>query len=338
MRVITADGTWKDRWNDYVEGHPASIAWHRFEWSEVVGRHYPIDFHPLIAITAEGETVKGVFPLYRAGDQLVSVAHAVAGGMLFDDDAAREGLLEAAIALMKSTECRRIVSKQYAVKIDGPLATDDRFYNRELSLQDEWGVIEGGFAEDNREVIRRRGADAYALDFSGENRAAYYRMLVRFQKKRGIPCVGEGWIDDLLAFDLYKLVMLRYEGRLIAGTLMKEFRDTVSFPFSCAAGVDRDHREHLFIFYWLLIKHYKEKGFRIVHSGRIPRGDDADDYRLGWGGNPKPYYYQYYPEGRGATEYGSKRGWKRRLFTAAWRIAPMFVVRAAGPRIVARFP
>jgi hypothetical protein len=80
------------------------------------------------------------------------------------------------------------------------------------------------------------------------------------------------------------------------------------------------------------------KGFDIFHSGRIPKNDATDEYRLGWGGVKHPYFYQYYPNRNIRTEYETKRGRKREILEKCWRHLPTSVAGAVGPLVVSQFP
>ena len=90
--------------------------------------------------------------------------------------------------------------------------------------------------------------------------------------------------------------------------------------------------------YWMLILMFASQGKRIFHSGRFPMNDQADDYRLDWGGTKYNYYYQYYHDAVTQTEFASKRGKKRELFEALWRRMPERLAGMIGPLIVKQLP
>jgi hypothetical protein len=66
--------------------------------------------------------------------------------------------------------------------------------------------------------------------------------------------------------------------------------------------------------------------------------EDVDNYRLGWGGTKYPYYYQYYPDTGGATEFAQKRSRKRELIETVWKRLPLTVAAQLGPFVVRQFP
>ena len=119
--------------------------------------------------------------------------------------------------------------------------------------------------------------------------------------------------------------------------MLKIFRQTASFPYTCVAeggeaGVHLARR-----FYWEMIERLATEGFQIVHSGRIPYNEKVPAYRLGWGGQRREYYYQYVGL-QGKTESGSKRGRSRAVVEAVWRRMPLTLANLISPPLLRQYP
>ena len=333
MQIISLND--KKKWNEYVFNHKDSIAWHCYEWSEIVGKHYDVEFYPLAAI--DGEYVKGILPLYMVNGMLVSVAYAVAGGILADDRDVERSLLNKSIEMANSKNIKKIVFKQYKNSIDADLSTDENYYNKELDLTDSIENIRNNFGQFNRKILDGMNELDYSLDFSSENIDIFYKMLFNHSHKQGIPCPAKNWIHDLINFKMYKIGILKKGNSILSGTLIKEFKSTVSFPFTCFPG-NKKNMNNVYYLYWMLIKKFAGDGLTVFHSGRIPKTDETNRYRLGWGGIPFNYYYQYYPKESGNTEYGAKRGLKRKIFNTVWKITPGSITKFFNDKITAKFP
>jgi hypothetical protein len=328
-------------WDRYVMGNERSIAWHLYEWSDLVKKHHGCRFLPLAAF--ENGTVRGVLPLYeaktlRGGKQLISVPHAVAGGIVADDHETEQALLNQAVKIMGDGQLNRIVLKQYKHRIKGSLKTDGSFYNRELALTDNPETVFADLTQVNQERIIQTRAQGFSLEYPSDDVSRFFKMLLIHHHRRGIPCVSRRWIQDLVSMGLYSIALLRSGNRIAAGTMVKTYRKTVSFPFTCLPDEGEPDILAAYRLYWELITRFAMEGCEIFHSGRIPNSDETDIYRLGWGGQQHAYFYQYYPDTVSATESSRKGGTKRRYFEAAWRTAPLFVVRALGPFVVRQFP
>ena len=331
----------KNAWEQYVRNHPGSIAWQSYDWFSVVRKHYAVDFIPLAVMNGSGIT--GVLPLYRIGssqgkNMLISVPYAVAGGILADNEEADAALVGKAIALAAEYGSRGITLKQYKRKITGSFRIDDGFYNRELDISRDFTKVWNGLDDRNKQRIDEARNYPLALDYPTRDITAFYKLLLHHHHRSGVPCVSKKWIEDLIAFKLYSAALLTLNGRPVAGTLVKEFKDTVSFPFSCIGSADERHRMYAYDLYWKLISRFAAGGTRIYHSGRIPHNNGVEDYRLGWNGTQHGYYYQYYPEGDAIRQESNKKGRKRELFTALWRRVPESIAARLGPSIVKRFP
>lgn len=331
----------KTDWESFIRENPDAIAWQSYAWRDVLMRHYRFDFYPLAAVDA-GRIV-GVLPLYRVRimfgkEALISVPHAVAGGIVSAHRDASRLLVEKAMELSRNFNSCGIVLKQYKVRMEGEFVTDGNYYNRELGISRDLGETLGKFSDRNREMLERAAREPFTLEYPSTDLNRFFHLLLRHLHSRGIPCPSRRWIEDLLRFKMYSIALLKRGGRAVAGTLVKEFKKTVSFPFTCLGGGNQVDERCAYRMYWDLIQHYHGKGFEIFHSGRIPNNDATDGYRLGWGGTKYGYYYQYHPTQRAKTEYASRRGRKREVLERCWKLLPRFVAATVGPWVVRQFP
>jgi hypothetical protein len=341
MKVVIVTEQDRRTWDEYVMANPAAIAWQSYGWSDVVRKHYDVDFYPLAVF--DGPSICGILPLYRMNGtsrkhELISVPYAVAGGLLADRPEAQDLLVEKAIELSKQYGSSRITLKQYKTQMRGDMRIDNNYYNRELSLTADRAELWTRISEQNREKVSDALKSNAVLAYPSTDTGAFYKLLLDHHHRRGIPCVGKRWIEDLLAFQMYSIALLKAGNTVVAGTMVKEFKDTISFPFTCLAGDNGTAVLPVYALYWKLIEHFAEKGKAIFHSGRIPTSDQADAYRLGWGGTKYPYYYQYIPNTGAKTEFAQRRGRKRILFEQGWKRLPRAVAGYLGPFVVKHFP
>lgn len=341
MEIRIIDENMRDKWDEYIYSNPYSIAWQCYGWSEVLERHYKFQFFPIAAF--DGSNICGILPLYRiktlfSKDVLISVPHAVAGGIVADSGAVNALLLNKAVQLSKQFESCKIVLKQYKQKIDGPLRTDDNFYNSELNLTENIDKIWAKLDDANKEQITTAEKLNLRLEYPSQDIDIFFKLLLSNHHKSGIPCVSKKWIKSLVTSKMYSMALLKKNNDVVAATMIKEFKQTVSFPFSCFKDNNGSGMSYAYDLYWKLIRLYSSKGFRIFHSGRIPKTNLTHAYRLGWGGEKNNYYYQYYPQDVAETEFSTKRGKKRELIEKYWKLMPQCLIKIIGPQIVKQFP
>jgi hypothetical protein len=328
-------------WDAYIDKNDLSIAWQRWEWHDILKRHYPHDLFPVAAFS--GKQICGILPLYRLHDKgtgcsFISVPFAVAGGIVSDSADIEKTLLEYAVSLAHERNIGSIILKQYKHKVAGDLRTDDTFFNRELSLLNGIQSVWNNLDPLNRAMISKAENDGFSLEYPSTSIYQFYRILLAHHHRKGIPCVSKKWIEDLITSSMYSLALVRVNGRPIAGTMVKTFKKTVSFPFTALGKENKLSQRAVYWLYWEMISLYAQKGFEIIHSGRIPADESVPKFRLGWGGEKNTYFYQYYPNIARATESTIKRGLKRRIAGKLWRLLPKPIAAALGPKIVRKFP
>lgn len=331
----------RDRWDAYVLSSQHSVAWQLWEWSVVVGCQYGLQFHPLA--TVEGARIKGILPLYsisagRGISQLMSVPHAVAGGIAADSEDAEASLLSGAVSLAKDLGARSITLKQYKRRITGDLKTDDSYVNRELTLTPDLDAIFQSISEGNRQKIDESRTLSAKLDYPCGDADGFYRLLLAHEHRSGIPCPPPAWVQALLGSGMYKVALLFVNGQAAAGTLVKEFKDTISFPYTCLRDTSPASSLAAYRLYWELIRTHAARGAGIFHSGRMPRSEEVPAYRLGWAGTVHQYFYQYWPPSVERTESSMKRGGKRAFLQAMWKHLPRPLAQIIGPQVFKRLP
>ena len=341
MRVEILDDTRKADWDQFVDTSPNVIAWHSYYYAQVLKKMYNLPFFPVAAY--EGDSVCGILPLYltdtlRRGKVLMSVPYFVAGGIAAMNDEAEQVLLRKATELAKETNAAHIALRQYKKKIPGELRTDEGYYNRELALSPDLDEIWKGISDVNKGRIEDAKKYETVLEYPSQDLATFYGFLLRDQHGLGLPCVSKRWVELLLGTGTYHIALLKVKGTVVAATLAKRFKDTISFPLTCLR--QHDEKNYLFAYdlYWKLITRVAREGFHICHSGRIPRGDVAPPYRLGWGGTRHNYYYQSPGVGKSQAQQANTRGGKRSIFESVWKKTPLGLARAISPVIVKQFP
>jgi serine/alanine adding enzyme len=341
MRIEIVDETKRGAWESFINEQPKAIAWQSYKWFDVLKKHYNIDFYRIVAY--EGNEIRGILPMYNLKrshkkNLLMSVPFAVAGGIVSTDAESEKLLLNKAIELASQQDNSSITFKQYKHKIEGPLTSDENYCNKELQLYTDLNKVWKEISKFNRQKVEEGKNFKYEVEHPSNKINEFYEFLFKHHQRKGIPCTGKSWIRDLVESGMYLIALSRYNGKVVAATMIKEFKDTISFPFSCTSDPESKEFNLIYSLYWELIKKYSQEGKNICHSGRVPKSGEADHFRQGWGGTQYNYYYQYYPQTTQKTEYSVKRSGKRQMFEKVWKITPQIVTKVVGPLIVRRFP
>ncbi len=339
-KATIIDDDRKADWDRFVLNHPDAISWHVYDWSKVLRDYYGLAYFPIAV--CNGSEVRGVLPLYRvrtlrSGPALISIPYVVAGGIVAEDEQTQQLLLQKAIELSGEMGSIPITLKQYKTRVAGDLRTDAGFYNLELDLSGGVQRVWDDVLEINKELVDSTRHEKLDLEFPSDNVVGFYRTLSRHQHAWGVPTPSRRWIQLLLETGMYSVALLRRGERIVAGTLVKRFQHSASFPLTCLPTRDESQVRFAYRLYWELITQLAAEGTRTFHSGRIPKDDSVPRYRLGWGGNRREYFYQYYGL-RGKTETGNKRGRARRFIESTWRRMPRRLANLLSPSIIKEFP
>jgi hypothetical protein len=137
-----------------------------------------------------------------------------------------------AVALLKQRAGKHNVQTVQS-SINENLRTDDNYYNRELCLRSGKDFVWKEISETNKYSITMTNDSTITLEYPSHDIETLYRTLVNQSGIQGIPNVSKRWISDLIRLGMYKIALMRSEGAVIAATMVKSFKKTVSFPFTC---------------------------------------------------------------------------------------------------------
>jgi hypothetical protein len=340
MRAIIADESYKAGWDKAVYTYPGAISWHFYDWYKMIAAHHPVKYYPIAA--CEGDDVVGVLPLYRlktmrGGEMLISIPYFVAGGIVAGSAEAKAVILDKAIEISKELGSLPIILKQYSIPVESDsLVTDTSYFNLELNLSVGVEKVYNDLDERNKQQIRDSEKWNLVFEYPSSDIKGYYRILVDHHHRAGIPYPSRGWVNSLIA-DTYDIALLKLDGKIVAATLAKKFKDSISFPLTALGSDSEESMTFAYRLYWELLKRQIEDGVRIFHSGRIPNNNDVPAYRLGWGGEHHGYYYQYFGYG-GKTESENKGGEGRGRFETLWKKVPKPITSLVNPYLVRQFP
>jgi hypothetical protein len=330
----------REDWNRFVDRHPDALSWHGYDWSRFLSEHYNIQFLPLAAF--EGPEIRAILPLYRiktrrTGAMLISIPYFVAGGIIADSAEAEELLVTETLSLSRTHEAPAFL-KTYRAPAPGPFKTDSSFYNRELDASPGVAAVWDNLEQVNRDRIEVSSRLDVAVEYPSHRVDDFYRLMAGHEHSLGRPWVSRKWLNSLLATGMYKPAVLTLRGTPATATLVKRYKDTVSFPLTCLRQHDELTETLACRLYWELIQQLAPQGIRIFHSGRIPADGSVPAYRLGWGGTPYHYHYQYYGREEEKTDSEVRSGSMRGRFERIWPRIPRPVAGLIAPAIVKQFP
>ena len=327
------------RWDAFVMASPAATFFHRAAWRDVIDRAFG---HRTLFLYAERNGhVCGVLPLARVksflfGDALISLPFCVYGGVVADDRAAADALLDAAEARATAAgvghlECRNLHAQRSGR--DGWISRDlYATFRKELLPDPEANML--AIPRKQRAMVRKgiKSGLASAFDDDVERFFALYADNVH---RHGTPAQARRYfvvLRDAFGDDFKVLTVTRPDGQAVSSVLSFYFRGEVLPYYAGDAAVARDTAANDFK-YWELMRRSCESGSTLFDYGRSKIGTGPYDFKKNWGFTPQPLAYEYKLVRAARVPENNPLNPKYRAFIALWRKMPLALANRLGPMI-----
>lgn len=301
--IVRALGPGEDAaWDRYVRAHPRGTPFHLSGWRRVVWECFRHE--PLYLLAEEGETLRGVLPVFRARcftnglrriSAHISVPYAVYGGILADGSEVERELLKEA--------CRR--AENEGVGYLELRESEDRGYGlvgRSLYV---------GFVSDlpanpeecleriprKARAEARKARDRHGLLFrEGMELDTFHRLFALNKRTLGTPCLPLRFfqaMEEEFGNRVHMHLVTTPAGEVAAAVLSFAWRD-VLMPYYSGALKHLDRLGTNNFMYWSLMQWGAEHGFRRFDFGRSREGSGAYHFKKNMGFLPEALNYQFF--------------------------------------------
>jgi FemAB-related protein (PEP-CTERM system-associated) len=344
-------------WDRYVIAHADGTFFHLSGWMESVQGVFAHQPHYLMA--RRGERIAGVLPLFLVrsrlgGAMLVSVPYAVAGGMLVDDDAARDLLWSAALRLADDVDATVIDLRCERDDLDllpigrGPDASRphgrgaaawrgsnvDGYVKFVRQLPDA-GEDVLGFLPRKARAAARNGEQKYGLiaEFGRQHLRIVWRLYCRSMRRLGSISYPFAFFEQLVErFSRDAYVQIVRRGEEVVGGLVSFRHGDTFLPYFAGCDERFNHWQTNNVLYLAAMRRAVEVGCRAFDFGRT-RVDNRGsyDFKRFHGFEPRPLAYQRWVRDGTAAPNLTPSNAKFRLGRRIWPLLPQAVcVRLSG--------
>lgn len=322
------------RWDAFVMATPAATFFHRAAWRDVIERAFG---HRTLFLYAERNgRICGVLPLARVtsllfGDALISLPFCVYGGVVADDQDARDVLLDAAearaVALgVGHLECRNL-SPQRA-----RWATRDLHVTFRKTLLPDPEANMLAIPRKQRAMVRK-GIKAGLVSAYDDDVDRFFPLYADNVHRHGTPAQSKRYftlLRDIFGDDCKVLTVATPDGRAVSSVLSFNFRNEVLPYYAGDAVIARDTAANDFK-YWELMRRAGEEGATLFDYGRSKVGSGPYDFKKNWGFTPQPLAYEYRLVRADRVPENNPLNPKYRAFIALWRRMPLALANRIGP-------
>src|SRR5215472_4218692 len=263
-------------WDRFVFEHPRASFFHLTGWKRVIEKTFGFKARYLYC-ERQGK-ITGVAPFFDfsnwlVGRCLVSLPLAAYGGILAEDAASEQVLLEESKCLARSASVDYLELRHR----DGGLLNEfhsnslyvtfdtQLFPDREANLQ--------RLPKDTRYMIRKAEKGGLRTYFGTEQLDVFYDLFAQSVQRLGTPVFPSTLFRNLVdEFPNHSQLLLVYKGpQAVTGVLSFFFRDTI-LPYYAGASPEANRLAANNFMYSELINWAGQRGFRTFDFGRSKKG------------------------------------------------------------------
>ncbi len=340
LPIQIQDDVDEDRVASYVRAHPEGTPFHLPAWIDAIEKGTGHAAHMLVA--ERGGEIVGVLPLTAVrsmlfGKAMVSSGFAVGGGVLADDAAAAEALIQAGWERARWAGCPSLELRGgimpsgagWVLKADSyagfirPLAVDDDAELKAIPRKQRAEV--------------RKALDAgltVATGSSTADRAAHYAVYAESVRNLGTPVFPKSLFAAVLdAFgDDADILTVRHEGAPIASVLSL-YHQGVVMPYWGGGTFGARALRANEMMYFSLMRHARQRGCTSFDFGRSKPATGAFAYKKNWGFEPQPLAYAIRTADGVAPREVNPLNPKYQAKIKAWQKLPLWLANCLGPPI-----
>jgi len=331
-----------DRWQSYVSGRPDSHCADLAEWRPLFRELYGIVDHSYLCVD-RGRTT-GALSLYHIrspfmGRMLVTCPFYGYGGLYWENDAARDALLEQAVATARELKVDYL-ELRLIEELPPPFKSNTDFseFNLELGAtpDETW---DNRLASNVRQNIRKSRKQDLRFRLSTDH-GPCFQLLRRTLRAHGTPFHGARFFELLEKHlgDRVRYSEVRHQDRLVAGGIVVRFKRSIITPYIGSLAESRALRSNYFQ-YWKIVEHCAAEGVNEFQMGRSPRGSTHARFKAKWGCEERQAYYNYLVVNpRKSYRAVSRPSPLYVLATRVWQRLPLSLTTAIGPRLFRYIP
>ncbi len=325
-----------------LAGRPAPLS-RDPAWLNVLAHAFHHDVYALEAL--DGDRTCGFLPLAFVrsllfGRFLVSLPYLNSNGVLADDGAARDRLIDRAVQLADALGVRYL-ELRHEQKVEHPaltVALASKVHMR-LELPSFPGPLWEGLPGKVRNQVRKGEKSGLTVVRGGEDLLPeFYSVFSQNMRDLGTPVYGVGlFAAALRQFPSdAELVVVRADRTPVAAALLLHGPGVTEVP-SASSLRQYNHTCANMLLYWKMLERAVERGQAVFDFGRSTIDGNTFRFKKQWGAKPAPAVWQYYRREGGGNDPRPENPRYQRLIHI-WQRLPVRLTRWIGPSIVRGIP
>lgn len=329
-------------WDDFVQSHPLGSPFHLTAWKNTIVEVF--GYRPMYLVAAEGNSIRGVLPLFLVGNwlmgrALISSPFAVYGGALTQGVEACNALRTAVIDLGRALRVGYIeLRNQYAAQSLGFTPVSRHIVYIGQVGPDEEQLLQS-IPRKTRRIVRRTLAEPFSTRVEAREYGAFEDLYARNLRRLGTPQFPKRYFSSLLKHFAghSDIRYVELDGRLVAAVLTLNFRDRV-LPYYGASDPDYNAHAPSTFMYYDQMRWAGKNGFRTYDFGRSKIESGSGHFKSHWGFGELPLHYEIRLIRRKKIPDYTPANPKYAGLIQIWKKLPLPVTRLLGPFLIRLVP
>ena len=332
----------RDDWTTYVDSRQDATICHLIDWREIIAAS--LGHRPHYLIARSGENICGVLPLFLVSTWwrarfLISIPWLDYGGILADDGDTERTLLQAAAKLGDECNAKFVELRSMSAGTDETEHRTDKV-TFVLDMSPGADAVWKGFGAKLRNQVRKADKSGVTTEFGREELLDdFYQVFGVNMRDLGTPVWGRDLFEQVLSVlpDNSELVVVRRDGRAIAGGLVLSYREKLYVPSASSYRSERAHCPNHAL-YWETIKRGIEQGYTGFDFGRSTIDGATFRFKKQWTPDPIQLTWQYQLIRASELPALNPDNEEFGLAIRIWQKLPLPVANFLGPHVIKNFP
>jgi FemAB-related protein (PEP-CTERM system-associated) len=266
------------------------------------------------------------------GRALISTPFCVYGGIVCSDTAVHRVLTDRACALARRLNVGYLeLRNRQRQHPDWPVKDLYVTFRKPIAADAEANML--AIPRKQRAMVRKglqKGLRSRIDSHTGDHYALYSESL----RNLGTPVFSRKYLDTLQRVfgDACEILTVVHEDTPVASVLSFYFRDEV-LPYYGGGGAGARSLAASDFLYWDVMERARQRSLKIFDYGRSKRDTGSFDFKVHWGFEPEPLYYEYYLVRSRAMPNLSPTNPRYARAIGIWRRMPLWLTQWIGPRI-----
>jgi len=337
MHLLRIDAALEKRWDDYV-GQRTSTLTDLAGWRHVLGKSYGINSY--FTAVEDGDILIGTLGLYEIkhplfGHYLTTAPFSTDGGLIYDNDLARDLLVEDAKRLADELKVDYLVLRVRGLQIKG-FEQDQHYRTALLDLHaGSEEIWTNTFPGKTRNQVRRGIKEGFTIDTGPDQLSEFHLVFNEHMRYLGSPTHSKKFYQNIIKYlgKYARFIVMREGDSLVAGALLFEVNGT-AMNYHTVSLLKYNRRCANYFLYWDMIEGSCKRGNKSFDMGRSEADSSNLKFKKNWGTKIVELNYNYYLRNLADIPYLDPRNTRYRLPIAIWKKLPLSITTTLGPHFI----